>query len=356
MNLTYRLKNLIRQKGFLNIAELMEEALYNMDYGYYTNTIPIGASGDFTTSPEISQLFGEMIGLWCADCWYKNGWENINLVELGPGLGTLMRDLLMATRNIPNFHNSLVVHMVEISPRLRELQQKKLLAAFPNISFTWHEHYLAIPSNRPLLIVANEFFDAMPIIQYYRGKDDWYEQVVMLSEDETMFYFNKIPVDKSLNELLQEENPTAKYGDILEVSPASIKVMQHIAELIEHNGGGAVIIDYGYDFINERKRGYGSTLQAVKNHTFHQVLDNLGQADLTAHVDFKALREAAEVRGLKVSNTFTQADFLRGLGIEIRAKILADKNPEHAMQIRAGMERLIDPKQMGEIFKVILIS
>lgn len=296
---------------------------------YYGTRDPFGSRGDFTTAPEISQIFGELIGAWLADCWLRLGSPKAVLCEMGPGRGTLMKDILRATKHVPHFHASLRVRMIETSPVLQAIQKKTLSGAHSDIE--WKSAFEDMPS-LPLLLVANEFFDALPIHQFLNGD---VERTIGMKDGNLHW--------------IQE-------GEVkLENSPASLAIMKQLAAHISIHKGTALIIDYGY----ENQPGYetsegADTLQALKDHAYADPLKVPGEADLTAHVDFGALKEAAQ--GLSTHLT-TQGDFLRRLGAELRATALCRNAPQEQQKtILSGLERLMSSEQMGTIFKVLAVT
>lgn len=330
MSLEALIKSRIREHGPMSIAEFMALALTHPDYGYYMRGDPLGAAGDFITSPEISQMFGELIGAWLAAQWQQMGKREAILVELGPGRGTLMNDLLRATKNIPGFHASISVHMVEASPSLRAIQQEKLRSAHSSI--TWHTNIDTLPKF-PLLLVANEFFDALPIRQFIHD-GEWKERMISVDEHDQLQFV--LP---------------AKAGMTIEMCEEAQFIINIIASHIATHGGAALIIDYGYEGGSR-----GDTLQAMKHHSYHHILDEPGSADLTAHVDFDVLSKRAIAAGAQSYGPITQGTFLERLGIEIRHEILLSKaNEAQKSAMISAYERLISPKQMGELFKVLAI-
>lgn len=337
------LKQRILAHGPITIADYMAEAL-----GYYYATRdPLGSTGDFTTAPEISQLFGEMLGVWCASLWMQMGSPaQVMLVELGPGRGTLMADILRATRHVPGFHQALSIHMVETSPTLRAKQQQ-ILTGYP---VHFHTSFSELPEGN-FILVANEFFDALPIHQYVKTATGWNEKRIGLTPDTGDLCFVASPFPDSQ---LQHAHPNAPVGATLELCPAGIAIIQEIAARLSKHMGGALIIDYGYDITGNRTE-YGDTLQALKNHQFLPVLEQCGEADITAHVDFAALKNAAT--GVNHFGAISQAQLLEALGIRLRAEMLM-KNASPAAQntLRSGLERLTSPQEMGELFKAIAIT
>jgi NADH dehydrogenase [ubiquinone] 1 alpha subcomplex assembly factor 7 len=338
MPLKTYIKNLIKQNGPISIAQFMNEALAHPEHGYYQKQDPFGASGDFITAPEISQVFGELIGIWCADTWVAMGGGKIAIAELGPGRGTLMQDLLRGTKHIPNFHTNISIHMVETSPALTVIQQQKL-SAYKNIS--WHQTIDSLP-DEPLLIIANEFFDALPIIQYQKAHDGWHERLVGLDNTGEL----AIVLSSSMGDIFGD----AADGAVLEICPQGIAIVQSLATRIAKHGCGALIIDYGYATTD-----YRSTLQALKAHKYHNIFDNIGDADITAHVDFAAIAAAAK-NIVNVSDVVTQGSLLLALGIKIREKQLLEKaTAAQQADIISSTDRLINPEQMGSLFKAIAL-
>jgi NADH dehydrogenase [ubiquinone] 1 alpha subcomplex assembly factor 7 len=343
MSLSALIQQQIKKHGPITIADYMQLALQHPDYGYYTRNDPLGAKGDFTTAPEISQIFGELIGAWLATQWMESGKPGMALVELGPGHGTLMADILRATRKIPDFHDALSVHMVETSPTLKQKQWSTLAGA--HINLHWHDGLDTVP-DRPLLLVANEFFDALPIRQYVHTAKGWQERMVTLDkEGKLTFIMVSAKPPATLKELPVSEN-------IYEYSEPSIEVMQMIGTRLKQRGGAALIIDYGYTGGTR-----ADTLQAVKAHNFHPVLETPGAADLSAHVDFDALAGAAVAQGAIRFPVATQGRFLERLGAELRLKALCkDANAAQKSAMISGLERLTSPDAMGELFKALCVA
>ena len=265
----------------------MEIALTHPQYGYYMRKDPLGIQGDFITAPEISQIFGELIGAWSAAQWIAMGRPKTALVELGPGRGTLMADALRATKNIPGFHEAITVHLVEASPMLKQKQWNALAAKHPDIQ--WHSSFEEIPPG-PMLLVANEFFDALPIRQYVHLADGWHERFVMIGVDGDLHF--TIP---------------AAAGRMVERCESGKEWTAAIARRMLEFGGAALIIDYGY---NGPPKNSQETLQAVRNHQYHDSLKVPGTADLTAHVDFHAIKHAAAEEGAEGYGPVTQGQFL----------------------------------------------
>ena len=337
----------IRAAGPLTIAEFMTEALQHPRLGYYATRDPLGAAGDFVTAPEVSQVFGELIGLWCADVWTHMGRPDpVLLVELGPGRGTLMADALRALAVAPDFRRALRLHLVETSPALRALQAKTLAVAEP----VWHESLDQVPDG-PLLLVANEFLDALPIRQFERRGGAWHERRVGLAEDGVTLAFMLAPSSSPHSVLIPPLTGGAD-GSVAEVRPGAIRLATEVARRLAADGGAALFIDYGH--VDSAR---GDTLQAVRRHRYHPVLEAPGSADLTAHVDFRAFADAAGAAGARICGPVTQRAFLRSLGIELRARqLLAKASPETAATIESGVHRLIDAGEMGTLFKVLALT
>ncbi|MBI3444963.1 MAG: SAM-dependent methyltransferase [Magnetospirillum sp.] len=330
--------------GPIPVAEFMSAALADPEHGYYMGRDPFGTGGDFTTAPEVSQMFGELIGLWCALVWQSMGSpERIILAEIGPGRGTLMLDLLRAAAALPPFADSLDVHLIETSPALRN-RQAQTLAGKP---VTWHERFEDLPDG-PLLLVANELFDALPIRQLEKIAGQWHERMVGL-DDKGDFAFVTGPV--VAGPPLAPAALAAEDGALAELCPQGRELAARIARRLADQGGAALIIDYGYG-----KSASGDTLQALKGHRYHPVLSAPGTADLTAHVDFQALAEAA-LGPAKVHGPVSQGRFLMRLGLEERALMLM-KGATHdqAAELARGARRLIDPGEMGTLFQVMAFS
>ena len=338
----------IRVHGPLTVAEFMAEALGHPEYGYYATRDPLGRRGDFTTAPEISQVFGELIGLWCADLWDRAGRPTpFILAELGPGRGTLMADALRAARVMPEFLAALRLHLVETSPVLRQRQHRALKHFAPS----WHDSIASLPAG-PLFVIANEFIDALPIRQLVKTEDGWHEKLIGLSAEADRLAFALSPAPTPAAALVPEDLRAAPPGSICEINPAALAVADTITRRLVDAGGAALIIDYGYV-----KRACGDTLQALRRHQRHDPLDDPGTADLTAHVDFAALAEAAAAIGATVWGPAAQGAFLQGLGIASRTEtLLAGATPGQAADIGAACRRLIDPGEMGTLFKVLCIA
>lgn len=328
-------KRLIETHGPITLTHYMGES----NARYYGDRDPLGESGDFITAPEISQMFGELVGLWLADIWIRAGRdESVQYVELGPGRGTLARDSLHAAKR---YGLEPQVHFVESSAALKDVQ----LAMVPQAQ--WHHDLSTVSPDGPLLIVANEFLDALPVRQLVMTEDGWRERLVGCRDGQ----FIAIAGDKPMDAAVPEGRREAQSGTILETCPGAAATAYEVAGRLVDQGGAALIIDYGHD-----EPRTGSTLQAVKAHCGVDPFAMPGEADLTAHVDFAAMVPIAQSRGCRWLGTVTQGRWLRELGIEKRAESLSAIAPEHAKAIHAAKDRLIGEGQMGALFKVMALA
>lgn len=328
----------IAATGPINLADYMTDCLLHPQHGYYTTRDPIGAAGDFITAPELSQMFGELLGLCLAQSWLDQGAPSpFILAELGPGRGTLMADILRATRGVPGFHDAMRLHLVEASPTLRKTQSDHLPEP------TFHPHISELPDG-PLFLVANEFFDALPVRQAIRDAKGWRERVIGLRDGALAFGLT----DPAPIAVLDHRLADTQDGDIVEWHPALPALSAEIGTRIARHGGAALILDYGHS------NGTGDTFQALQAHQKVPPLAAPGHADLTAHVDFAAIaRHAAPAQ---VSAMTTQGVFLEHLGITARAQALAAHLTGDALtQHIAAHRRLTHPDEMGELFKTIAI-
>ncbi len=341
----------IKQNGSLSLADFMDMALCQPEHGYYMTRDPFGREGDFTTAPEISQMFGELIGIWMADLWLQMGSpEKMMIVECGPGRGTLMADVLRGTANVPNFHAALDIHLVETSPVLKNVQKETLR----NWNITWHEK---LPENKegvPAIIIGNEFLDALPIRQTKRMEEGIQERVVQLSESGAFEYGWKpmtgfMPEDKHMT-----------LNKTYEDSPAQDEFIKDCASLMGDKGV-ALFIDYGYS-----ETSWGDTLQAVYKHEYSNPLKNIGESDLTAHVDFERISDQAKKSACIVHGPMSQASYLRALGISQRTQALIDsvdastasedEKRKKTDELKSSLFRLVSSEQMGKLFKVICFT
>ena len=342
------LKQRIARNGAITVADYMEECLANPEYGYYIHNEPFGVSGDFITAPEISQMFGELLGLWAVHQWHAmDKPEKFNLVELGPGRGTLMSDALRAATALPEFKAGLNLHLVETSNRLRNAQKNALSGYRP----TWHDDITSLPDG-PLIVIANEFFDALPVHQFEYTEHGWLERRVGFASDHPdRLVFTPWPPQFSIEADISSLG-RPEVGGIFEVSPVSRKIVNELSARCKSQPGCVLIVDYGH-----ARSDYGDTLQAVRAHKYANVLEAPGDADLTAHVDFEALARSATKAGAIAYGTESQGRFLESLGIRERTDALkARATPEQTKQLVGGRDRLINADQMGQMFKVLAIT
>lgn len=339
LSLADRFKRLIRETGPMTLAQYMGEA----NAYYYNSRVPIGPSGadagDFITAPEISQIFGELVGLWLADIWTQAGKpERVHYVELGPGRGTLASDALcaMAAHGLAP-----QVHLVEASESLRAVQSQALPHAI-------HHHDTSnLPEDAPLLIVANEFFDALAIHQLVQTENGWRERMVGLEGDAFAF----VSGDRPMGDAVPKKWRDAEVGTLIETCPAAAALMSDLSDRMVAQGGAALVIDYGALSFQP-----GSTFQAITAHRKIDPLSAQGEADLTAHVDFAALLDVATRQGAAHLGSTTQGAWLQAMGIGLRAQALMKASPDNAAKIARQCERLAGPNQMGDLFKVMGVA
>jgi NADH dehydrogenase [ubiquinone] 1 alpha subcomplex assembly factor 7 len=348
MSLKARIASLIEAQGPMSLAQFMTLALLDPKQGYYATRDPLGSGGDFITAPEISQMFGEMVGLWLVQAWADQGCpKNPRLVELGPGRGTLMADILRAAQVAPEFTADLEVVLVEASPALQAVQAEKLRGLGADIS--WQSQFDDSLADRPLFLAANEFFDALPLRQYVKTARGWCERIVTAEDGELSFVLAPVPVPSSA---IPADREPAPDGGVYEISPAAMALAQDIARIVATKGGAALMIDYGYS----QPSGFSETLQAVSGHRFADALAEPGQDDISAHVDFAALVQAGRLGGAAVFGPLTQGLFLANIGIVERAEQLMAANPDQGKSILQAIERLIGNDQMGRLFKVLAFA
>jgi len=338
----------IRQDGPLPLDRYMNLCLAHPEHGYYMSRDPFGRGGDFTTAPEISQMFGELIGIWCVSSWQTlQAPDPFHLVELGPGRGTLMADLLRAAKVMPGFHDSVRVHMVETSPVLRALQEKTLAAT--GLSTTWHHDISSLPQE-PTIFIGNEFFDALPVQQIQKSEAGWHERVVGLGEDAKLQV--GLASDRVPEAIVPDWARDGEAGDITEFSPARADYAMHLAKHVAECGGAMLLIDYGHT-----RPGTGDTLQAVSQHNPVDILHEPGECDLTAHVDFAALEACFKDAGLATYGPVTQSRFLAGMGIAERMEMLTKRGgARERMKIAEAARRLVAGTEMGHLFKVLIAT
>lgn len=349
--LASKIKALIRTNGPISVTDYFSLCLADPEHGYYRTREPFGAEGDFVTAPEISQLFGEMLGVFMVNAWQQHGAPaDVRFVEIGPGRGTMMADMIrVVARLAPKLLGAATFHLVETSPRLREIQRETL--ADRAGCATWHDSFDEVPEGFTLL-TANELFDAIPIRQFVRTPTGFRERMVGIDADgELTFAAGVAGIDPTL---LPESHRSQPTGAIFEIAPAREAVMAAICERLRLKGGTALVIDYGHV-----ATGFGDTLQAVLRHAFDPPLAHPGEADLTSHVDFERLASVARDSGLRVHGPLHQGDFLMGLGLADRAAALGRGRSEDLQrQIVADVERLAGSGagNMGDLFKVLAVS
>jgi NADH dehydrogenase [ubiquinone] 1 alpha subcomplex assembly factor 7 len=331
---------ILAQRGALSVAEYMALCLGHPQYGYYMTRDPFGAQGDFTTAPEISQLFGEMVGVWVASVWERAGKpDNVRLVEMGPGRGTLMSDLLRAVKSVAGFLDSTSIHMVEFSPALQKIQSEKL----HGYNVTWHDHIDDVPPGFTI-IIANEFFDALPIDQAVFHNGHWHKRMIAAAEEDLIL---------TLGAPLQGIHvPNATDGAVYEYAPLAAEMMTTLSRRIADRGGAMLIVDYGDDAPLDNR--VGDTLQALYKHAPAPVLENPGHADVTAHVAFAALRAIALENACTPAPVITQREFLLDHGVQVRAEhLMRTATDTQRADILSGLGRLVDADKMGHLFKVL---
>ncbi|TDL81955.1 class I SAM-dependent methyltransferase [Palleronia sediminis] len=330
----------IAATGPLSVADYMAACLLHPDHGYYSTRDPLGRAGDFVTAPEISQMFGELVGLALAQAWLDRGSPApVILAELGPGRGTLMADALRATRGVAGFHAAIRLHMVEVSPDLRAAQSAALLQFAP----MFHDRPDELPDDLPLFLVANEFFDALPIRQFLRDGEGWRERLVTAEGDRLRFALGPVARLAALEHRVADTAP----GDMVETCAPATAIAEELGGRIAARGGIALLFDYGKD------GAPGDTFQAVRRHEKESPLDNPGQADLTAHVDFAAIAAAAPCA---VAGPVPQGVWLERLGITARAQALARGLTGAALDTHiAAHRRLTHPDEMGQLFKAMAL-
>ena len=344
-----RLRDRIREAGPVSIAQFMTEALFDPRDGFYATKDPIGAGSDFITAPEISQMFGELVGLWAAQSWMDMGKPSpFHFIELGPGRGTMMADALRAARTVPGFMDAARIVLIEASAALKAVQAQTLGPSGAQIS--WVDRLEAVPAG-PSIVAGNEFLDCLPVRQAIKRDGQWHERMVGLDADGERFVFVLGPplgVDETLVPAPLRDTPE---DSLVELRPGDLQVLEALAKRFDADAGRALFIDYG-PALSET----GDTLQAIKAHKKVPVLDEPGTADLTARVDFQSLLTAADALDLTGYGPVEQGEFLTGLGMEARAAALSQAAPEQRAKIARQVWRLTDPDQMGRLFKLVCID
>lgn len=356
MPIDSNIRNIIKTAGYITVDNMMREVLSASSESYYKSTKNIGEKGDFITAPEVSQLFGETLGIWLTLEWQKLGSpQNFSILELGPGQGVLMRDLLRVAKLTSDLYHNSKIYLYDINPFFIQKQKENLSQADKEIK--WITKISDIPEI-PTIVIANEFFDALPIKQFIKIKDLWYESILKINPVDSRIKYDKIQLHKALQNQLLNDHPTAYDGAVVEESIESLEITRFLAAHIFKNKGSALFIDYGYNIETPRRLGtqYNATLQAIKDHQYTSIIDSLGEADLSAHVDFQALKKSALEQGLINTSILTQAEFLRKHGIMERFQDLKKKAPEYSEILEYQVHRLISQKQMGTLFKTLEIS
>jgi NADH dehydrogenase [ubiquinone] 1 alpha subcomplex assembly factor 7 len=336
----------IRAEGPLTVAAYMAMALHDQVSGYYARRDPIGAAGDFTTAPEISQIFGELIGLWSGELWQRmERPDPLILTELGPGRGVLMSDFLRAAAGVPGFRRALRLYLVEASPTLRAEQERRLSGANP----VWVPHPEDLPDG-PMLLIANEFLDALPVRQFVRGRRHWSERLIALGPgDELVFLDGRENPAASL--LVPASLRDSAPGSVVEICPAALALAGLLGARFARQPGAALFIDYGHC-----PSAPGVSLRALSRHRPVSPLAEPGLADLSTDVDFAAFAQAGHRAGAHICGPVTQARFLCALGAGLRLAILSEEaTPGQRRALQSGVRRLLDPGQMGDLFKVIAL-
>ena len=357
MAIDAKIRSIIKNLGHIKIDDMMREVSSINPSSYYRSKTSIGADGDFITAPEISQLFGETIGFWAINKWQQLGCpKKFALVEFGPGLGILMRDLMRVAKLVPEFTKAVKIFLYEINKNF--IKQQKTNLSFTSSRVTWINNINELPPI-PCIIISNEFFDALPIKQYIKIRKKWYESVIICDPIDNRLKFDKIELNKALSQQLNIDHKNAQDGALIEESAETLEITRNIAIHLTKFRGVCLVIDYGYN-IESSKRSrnqYSSTLQAIKHHQYHPIFESLGESDLSAHVDFNALKNAALQKGIKNVSIFSQRDFLVNWGIIIGQQLLKSKSlPKEAVILDAQLHRLIAKEQMGEIFKAMEYS
>jgi NADH dehydrogenase [ubiquinone] 1 alpha subcomplex assembly factor 7 len=343
------IKKLIKSSGPMPVWRYMELCLMHPQHGYYLSRDPLGREGDFTTAPEVSQMFGELLGLWAASVWKAIGSPPVlRLTELGPGRGTMMADAMRAMRVLPPLYQALSIHLVEVNPVLRKKQQATLSGSR---DVSWHDTIDDVPDG-PAIIFANEYFDVLPIHQAVKRETGWHERIVEVDDSGKLAFGVAAEPIPRFEVLLSPLVRAAPLGAVFEWRPDT-EIMR-ITSRVRDQDGAALLVDYGHV-----RSDVGDTFQAIARHTFADPLKNPGQADVTAHVDFQALARAADDLGARVHGPVTQGEFLTRLGIETRAMtLMAKATAEIAEDIAGAMQRLVGGGRggMGQMFKVLAVS
>lgn len=339
MTLERRLEALIAGTGPMTVADYMSACLHHPEFGYYATHPALGEAGDFVTAPLVSQMFGELVGLWAAEVWARMGRPPaFRLVEMGPGDGTLIGDVLRAGRTVPGFLEAADLWLVETSAPLRQVQRSKL----GERPARWADNLAEVAGDAPLILIANELLDCMPLRQFVRTDQGWTERRVGLVEGRLAFGLAPPPSGLRL--------PEAQPGAVLELSEPTLALGREVGARIGRDGGVALFVDYG-----RAEPGFGDTLQALYRHQKLSPLERPGEADLTVHADFPSFAQAAREAGVETSAILDQGVLLRRLGIEARAAALAAARPDKAETLGRQLARLVEPGEMGSLFKAVAV-
>ncbi|MCL2505558.1 MAG: SAM-dependent methyltransferase [Alphaproteobacteria bacterium] len=342
-NLEDIIKSIIKQQGPISVAAFMALALQHPNLGYYTTRNPIGRTGDFVTSPEVSQLFGEILGVWCVDVWTRIGKpDSFALLEMGAGSGVMMHDIIRVTEKVSEFANARKVFILESNKVLKDKQKSNIPC-----EYSYVDSVSSVPHDLPLIIVANEFFDVMPVRQFEKTFQGWAECMVDIENNSLALALRTLSDFEQ--QLIPPEKAEALPGTVFEFSPVSQSIMKEAAEAIAQRKGAMLVVDYGYS----SEINY-STLQAVSKHKRASIFDNPGETDISYHVDFRDLAKVAETAGADVSFIVTQGEFLENFGIRLRAeKLKHNVNKKQALEIDTALKRLTSDDEMGSVFKVM---
>jgi len=348
-----RIVSRIKSEGPMSVAEYMSLCLLDLKHGYYPTRDPLGSDGDFITAPEISQMFGEVLGLWAIQTWRDMGSPGaVRLIEMGPGRGIMMSDILRAIKLAPDFLENVSVHLIEASAALQNVQAKTLSAS--PVPVSWHDVLDDIPAG-PTILIANEFLDCLPILQYiqkdrFAGARGWHERRVTLDPETKALGFGiaSEPISELAAQSLPSAHSDARNDELVEICPAAHQLLDQLNERFQTSPGRALFIDYG-----PAETEFGDTLQALKRHKKVDVFSDPGNTDLTARVDFAALGEFATTLDLECTAPVPQAEFLSKMGIEMRAATLAKAKPDSKAKIARQLERLTGEEQMGSLFKAM---
>ena len=353
--LSHIIREKIQENGPMPISEYMGLCLGHPEHGYYMKQDPFGREGDFITAPEVSQMFGEMLGAWIIDTWQKMGApSNITLLECGPGRGTLMSDILRVAKQVPDFWKAVHIQLMETSPVLKEKQEYALGSYDLAHAAEWIICTESVNLQFPVIAIGNEFLDALPVDQYVFTDAGWAKKYISLKENGSFRIYEK---SQDLNtDNTEKHMPNGlfkpKLGEIVEVSLEEKRINSELIKIILKQGGSILWVDYGF-----KNYGYGDTLQVVKNHRFSNLFESPGESDITYHINFADLADRALAKKVVVHGAVSQKNFLINLGIEKRAEILRQGATEiQRRDIDAALERLIGSDQMGDLFKVIAFT